>query len=164
MCATQMNTSDNPGLWDIQLISWLFCEFNVTAKSLFNRLVLGFMHHTRCARIRFWLDIRYTRELSPGFRSRLPVTIHALVTNVLAGYSCDKHRTCVRTARYRYHKRFSLTGHRFTMSAIHDRCSFPTRENARLDTHTQRQAVTMNPAFDFQDTTSARSSPFSAFR
>ncbi len=26
MCATQMNTSDNPGLWDIQLSSWLFCE------------------------------------------------------------------------------------------------------------------------------------------
>ncbi len=26
MCATQMNTSDNPELWDIQLSSWLFCE------------------------------------------------------------------------------------------------------------------------------------------
>ncbi len=26
MCATQMNTSDNPELWDSQLSTWLFCE------------------------------------------------------------------------------------------------------------------------------------------
>ncbi len=26
MCATQMNTSDNPELWDIWLSSWLFWE------------------------------------------------------------------------------------------------------------------------------------------
>ncbi len=26
MCTTQMNTSDDPELWDIQLISWLFSE------------------------------------------------------------------------------------------------------------------------------------------
>ncbi len=26
MCATQMSTSGNPELWDIQLSSWLFCE------------------------------------------------------------------------------------------------------------------------------------------
>ncbi len=37
-----MNTSDNPGLWDIQFSSSVFCEFNATVKSLFNWLVLGF--------------------------------------------------------------------------------------------------------------------------
>ncbi len=26
MCATQMFTSDNQKLWDIQLSSWLFCD------------------------------------------------------------------------------------------------------------------------------------------
>ena len=42
MCAIQMNTSDNPGLWDIQVSTWLFCEFNAKVMSLFKRLVLGF--------------------------------------------------------------------------------------------------------------------------
>ena len=41
MCATQMNTSDNPGLWDMEFSSWVFCEFNATVKSLCNRLVLA---------------------------------------------------------------------------------------------------------------------------
>ncbi len=79
---------------------------NATFMSLFNRLVLVFMHHTRCARRRFWLIIRWMQKLSPSFSSRLPVTIHALVTDDLAGYSCEKHRTSVHTARYHYHKWF----------------------------------------------------------
>ena len=61
----------------------------------------------------------------------------------------EKHCTCMRTACYRYDKQFTDT----TDSNFHDRCSFPTRGNARLDTHTQRQAVTMNAAFDPWDTT-----------
>ncbi len=37
-----MNTSDNPGLWDIQFSSWDFCESNAKVMSLINRLNLGF--------------------------------------------------------------------------------------------------------------------------
>ncbi len=58
---------------------------------------------------------------------------------------------------YRYDK-LSLKRHRFTMSAIHDRCSFPTRGNARLETQTHSvTAEMMNATFDFRDTTTARS-------
>ncbi len=41
MCATQMNTNDNPELWDIQLSSWLFCKLRVSYV-LVKRVVLLF--------------------------------------------------------------------------------------------------------------------------
>ncbi len=135
MCATQMNTSDNPGLWDIQLSTWLSCEFNATVMSLFNRVVLVFMHHTRCMRRRFWLDIRYMRELSPGIGSRLPVTIHALVTNDSAGYStCDRPRTHAIAITSDY----SLTG----QTAIFTITSHFPHEETRDWTHTHTHTAT----------------------
>ncbi len=84
MCATQMNTSDNPGLWDIQFNSWLFCEFNATVKSLFSCITHGVREGG--------FDLTFGTH--GNFGSRFPVTIHALATNGdSAGFSCDRPRT-----------------------------------------------------------------------
>ncbi len=120
-----MNTSDNPGLWDIQFSSWDLCESNAKVMSLINRLFLGFRASHEVHEYGFLLaSIR-----------RLPVTIHALVTNGdSAGYSCDRPRThAIATTNDFYwqdRQRFSLS-----LLASH------TRKREWTHTHTQRDKL-----------------------
>ena len=147
MCATQMNTSDNPELWDIQLSSWLFCELTrqlcpwLTASSCYF-FALHTMHVGIFSRLRqadFW---------SPN---------HALVTNGSAGCPCNTARVWVsQHAKIALASDHSLTGTAFkfaafnslTGTAVQDRSFwnhrlllFPTRGNRGLDTHTAWQVV-----------------------
>ena len=71
---------------------------------------------------------------------------HALVTNDSAGFSCDRHRTCVHhTARtIAFASDYSLTGRQRFMIATFCKplgLLFPTWGNTGLDTHTAWQAV-----------------------
>ncbi len=78
-CATQMNTSDNPELWDSQLSTWLFCELT---RQLCICLMASSWHvisllHIRCIRGGFSLAYNVRRTLS---RLRQTSSHHPLVT------------------------------------------------------------------------------------
>ena len=83
-----------------------------------------------------------------GWAGRLLVTNPALVTNDLAGFSCDRHRMCVRHCMLsRYHKRLftdrqtAIHDHNFATIGCH--YLFPTRGNTGLDKHTAWQLYTI---------------------
>ena len=124
---------------------------NATIMSFFNWLVLGF---------RASHDVRGDGFLQASIR-RILVPIHALVTNGLAGLLVWR----ALHAFYRYHKQ--LFTDRTSIYDVSDSRSLlvsHTRKRETRHTHTQRQAVTMNAAFDSRDMTSARSRFFRAFR
>ncbi len=121
-----MNTSDNPGLWDIQFNSWLFCEFNATVKSLFSCITHGVREGG--------FDLTFGTH--GNFGSRFPVTIHALATNGdSAGFSCDRPRTHAIAITSD-----SLTaGQGFSIATCNHRLQGFSHEETRDWTHTYTQ-------------------------
>ncbi len=137
MCPTQMNTSDNPGLWDIQFSSWVFCEFNAIVKSLFKLASSWFQGSSYDVRVELLL------ASAADFRSLC---------------SSDQRRfgrLLVReTPHMRAHCTLSLWQAIFTdrQTAIYYRYSFPTRGNGTG--HTQRDSCDDEcriqlPGYDF---------------
>ncbi len=122
-----MNTRDNPALWDIQLSTWVFCEFNVSGYVLVYSASSWFQGITRCTQ----------RWFSPSFDTQTFITL-LWPTAIPAGFRCNKHHTCVCSARYiamrsdHWHDR-----QRFSIA----RLPFPTQGNARLDTYTQHDKL-----------------------
>ncbi len=116
MCARQMNTSDNPELWGIQLSSWLFCELirrlcswllasSCYFKTSHAMYVEGLYYDSR-------LGIWCTRGLSPGFTGRLSVTKPKPCTIDhwwrSADFMCTTLHTCAyHNTHYRYRKQFT---------------------------------------------------------
>ena len=78
-----MNTRDNPALWDIQLSTWVFCEFNVSGYVLVYSASSWFQGITRCTQ----------RWFSPSFDTQTFITL-LWPTAIPAGFRCNKHRTC----------------------------------------------------------------------
>ncbi len=132
-----MNTSDTPGLWDIQLSSWDFCESNAKVMSLIKSASFWFYGITRTTR-------RLIRQQTSGHHAlvtsgdsgRLPVAIHALVTKLQATHATGLARTQ------------SLSDHWQTDSDFHYHWVVShTRKHDWTHTHTHSvTAVTLNAA------------------
>ncbi len=124
-----MNTSDNPGLWDIQFSSWDFCESNAKVMFLIKSASSWFQGITRTTRRLLWQQTSGHHALVTSDDSgRLPVTIHALVTKLQATRATGLARTqSLMTSDYHWQDR-----QRFSLSLG----CFPHEETRRLDTHT----------------------------
>ncbi len=108
ICATQMNTSDNPMLWDSQLSSWLFSELMWQLCPCLNGQFLLFLWlHIRCTCRGFNLAYDACKDFLLALAADFQSPKHALVTNELACFSCDRHHMCVHHCTLnRYHKQF----------------------------------------------------------
>ncbi len=120
--------SDNPGLWDIQFSSWVFCESNVKVMSLIKSASSWFQrHHTNYAKIASAADFRSPHS-SDQLRFLQASGHHPRTSDQATGYSCDRPRTHA----IAYDKRSLTDRQRFSLSLG----CFPHKEKW-LDTHTQ---------------------------
>ncbi len=147
MCATQMNTSDNPELWDITVKFLALLWVNATVMSLLKMAsscyFFGFTFDVPvCTHGAFSLAYNVLADFLQAWQEDFRSPNHSLVTNDSAGFLCNRHHTCVHhTARtIALASDYSVTDRqRFTITTF---CKplgllFPTWGNMGLDT-TQR--------------------------